>query len=571
MQNPENWNQQQWNDLFPFADYRDKQEATMKAIVTSLHDPDISNVLVSAPTGVGKSGMGVAAARSFDTSFYTTPQKKLRRQLEQDSVLNQHYETLRGRRDYTCGVTQDNCKDCKINKNVAESCWNHDECTYTVAKNDAMSADTAVITLSYLLTDSEIPVSNESMKISFEDRDLLVVDECHGLEDQTATLHAKVELTPWTVPPDCFKRAFADIDGNSIRHHSDQNLIGKVKTLKSRIGSYIHEKQTEEDLDEMEQNWLETAKDTKEDIEWVLEGIEEYDRDYVVDIERVKHPTKNGERKSVELRPVDVGAFLKTKLWSRADKRLLMSATVPFKNSESQYLYRIGLDPDETHVIRVGMPFPDKNRPVSLSDTVADMSSGGDDENWSEIMDKLNEIAGRHSGQRGLIHSVSYSRAERIARDAAAYDNLSGNVTLHRGDRPAMERLNEWVENDDYQIMLSPSMMEGVDMVDDMCRWQALIKMPYPYYGDNRVSYLVEETGWQGRRWYQEKTANMVVQSVGRAVRHKDDWAQFYILDEKFDELRDRVDLPEWFTDSITEEYQPIEHKDDPDPLEFEL
>lgn len=551
----------------------------MKAVVKSLHDDSISNVLVSAPTGVGKSGIGVAACRSFDSAFYTTPQKKLRRQLEEDDVLSKHYETLRGRRDYQCNVTGDDCKECSVNKNKVESCWNQEGCTYIEAKQRAMSADTAVITPSYLLADSDIPVRqpNGDKKISFNDRDLIVVDECHGLEDQTATLHAVIELTPWTVPPDCFNRSFADVNGDDLRHHTDQNIVSKIASLRSRIDNYIKEKMEKsndkdrDNLTQFEQNWVETAQDTMSDIDWFLDGVREYDRDYVIDTKRVKHPTKNGKRKSIKIRPVRAAPFLKTKLWNRADTRLLMSATVPFREIEEQFLYRIGLDPDETHVIRVGMPFPDKNRPVNLSDTVADMSGGGDDDNWSAIMSKINELAGRHSGQRGMIHSVSYSRAERIARDSTGYDNLSGNVTMHRGDRPAMERLEEWVDNDDYQIMVSPSMMEGVDMVDDMCRWQALLKLPYPYFGDNRVSYIVQETGWQGRKWYDEKTANMVVQSVGRAVRHKDDWSQFYVLDEKFHDLRQKVDFPDWFDDSIREEFQPIDHHEDPDPLEFEL
>jgi len=36
-------------------------------------------------------------------------------------------------------------------------------------------------------------------------------------------------------------------------------------------------------------------------------------------------------------------------------------------------------------------------------------------------------------------------------------------------------------------VLISPSMMEGVDLADDMSRFQILCKVPFPYLGDAAI------------------------------------------------------------------------------------
>jgi ATP-dependent DNA helicase DinG len=45
-----------------------------------------------------------------------------------------------------------------------------------------------------------------------------------------------------------------------------------------------------------------------------------------------------------------------------------------------------------------------------------------------------------------------------------------------------------------------------------------------------------------------------MVQSYGRSIRSKDDWATTYILDSRFGFFvsKNRSILPNWFTDAIT-------------------
>ena len=70
-------------------------------------------------------------------------------------------------------------------------------------------------------------------------------------------------------------------------------------------------------------------------------------------------------------------------------------------------------------------------------------------------------------------------------------------------------------------------MSEGVDLKEDLSRFQILCKVPYPYLGDPIVKKRMNKFP----DWYALKTAMTVVQSVGRSVRNSEDTAITYILD----------------------------------------
>lgn len=109
--------------------------------------------------------------------------------------------------------------------------------------------------------------------------------------------------------------------------------------------------------------------------------------------------------------------------------------------------------------------------------------------------------------------------------------------------------IDEWQESDDLHMLLSPRMMEGVDLHGDMCRWQVLVKTPYMPAGDARVDYLLNEMNdW---RWYKETAAQRTIQAAGRAVRSKDDYARYYVLDEAIENVLTPKIMPEWFAEAM--------------------
>lgn len=574
-----------WDGLFPFPSFRAKQKDVMEAAVNALHNPEIDNVVVDAPTGVGKSAINVAAARTFDSSFYITPQKKLRRQLQQDAVLNDYYKALRGRRDYTCGVSGSDCESCEINRGSGQCrdyarnskySETHDEsqqCTYWNNKLEARNADTAVLTFAYLVIDSRfLPPAKDGKPVSFGDRDLLIVDECHGLENQVASLFAGFKVSPWTIPPNVYRDIARHLDmDTTTRHHEVMDIM---ETLRDRCRAYKHEHKNDDGYGEQVDDCRQFIKNA----EWFFEEVNDWDKDWVVDMDRTRHPDKNKKVKSFTLKPVRVDSFLQNFVWSRASNRLLTTATLPYRGDPNRWIRRIGLDPARTHFLWVQMPFPASNRPIHVHTEVAEMSGGGDDRNWDGIMAELERLAGKHSGENGLVHTASYKRAERIYKSVktGGYPNLSDNVLFHDAEKDSSAFIDRWQASNE-NIVLSPSMMEGVDLKDDMCRWQVLLKVPYPNMGDSRVDYLMDDDVGYGAdwQWYYETTAQSIIQSAGRAVRSKTDYADYYVLDESFEDVRRKVSLPDWFQDAITTDpsnsaqTNAVTPKTTNDPLEF--
>ncbi|GAI61214.1 unnamed protein product [marine sediment metagenome] len=97
-------------------------------------------------------------------------------------------------------------------------------------------------------------------------------------------------------------------------------------------------------------------------------------------------------------------------------------------------------------------------------------------------------------------------------------------------------------------VLISPAIKDGVDLKDDMCRFQILLKVPYPNIKDARVNYLLNVK--KDRDWYNNETAKDIIQTYGRAVRSPTDYAKFYIIDGSFRTFPKKL-FPRWFLDAL--------------------
>ena len=111
------------------------------------------------------------------------------------------------------------------------------------------------------------------------------------------------------------------------------------------------------------------------------------------------------------------------------------------------------------------------------------------------------------------------------------------------------EVLRKHMNSDEPTVLLSPSMTEGVDLVDEASRFQIICKIPYPYLGDKLVKKRMNKWKW----WYALQTTKTIVQSVGRSIRSESDFAVTYILDSDFSKFyyRNTYLFPESFRESM--------------------
>lgn len=526
-------------ELFPHPSFRENQYETLSACLNAL-DNGYKNIVIDAPVGNGKSGLCTALLRYADDGFYSTPQRGLRQQVQDDEALEPYVEDLKARSDYHCNVTNADCKDCGVYQSQDRSCAEQSgpPCNYWRRKQTVMGSDIAVITFSMLIVDGMIPVEVNGMKVSFDDRDMVVVDEAHGLVEQTREMHAGFDITPYGIPGHILDGVLDSVSWDASRYSDVQT---ELVTILQRCDDFVRDVPPMEmsDAEERCHRLMEKIKRANKDVQ---EG-----RAWVVDVEGTKYG--NEYRKTLELRPIYVGNFLKNFVWERGNKRIISTATLRHRNNPDIWLNQVGLDPDKTKVISVGMTFPKKNRPVIKDSMVGSMSDGGCDDYWQEIMEELNNIAKKHVNKKGICHTASYDRAKKVEETATEeeYPYLHGNVYVHTRDEDSEAAIENWLASD-MDMVLSPSMMEGVDLKDDKGRYNILMKVPYPQI-NSWTEYLLEETdyGWNS---YFDRAAIRVAQAYGRTNRSKSDYSNFYILDEDYEKLKKKASIPQWMTEA---------------------
>jgi len=160
---------------------------------------------------------------------------------------------------------------------------------------------------------------------------------------------------------------------------------------------------------------------------------------------------------------------------------------------------------------------------------------------------KITSLLDKYDKVRVIIHSVSGDLAQAIS-DGFAPQHVFRRV-LHKGGdkRRALAEFTRPVRP--TAVLISPSVSEGFNGKDSLCRLNIIPKVSYPYLGDPIVAALAREDP----EWYAEQAARTVVQQYGRVMRHKEDYGITYILDRDFDRLytNHRDLFPLWFQEAI--------------------
>jgi len=220
-----------------------------------------------------------------------------------------------------------------------------------------------------------------------------------------------------------------------------------------------------------------------------------------------------------------------------------MSATV---FSKEAFCRTLGVPEAETAFIRVKeSSFPVENRRI-YSLAVARLSRESMDASMGGIAMAVDEIMNRHAGERGIVHTTSYAQDRYIREHVSPLNRARLSSTEGVSSRPALLKAHG---SRDESVLISPSLHEGVDLKDELSRFQVLVKVPYPDLSDRRTRIKLE----RNPGWYDWQTALRLVQTYGRSVRGETDHAVTYVLDSHFPSfVRNHRDLfPEYFLEAI--------------------
>lgn len=247
----------------------------------------------------------------------------------------------------------------------------------------------------------------------------------------------------------------------------------------------------------------------------------------------------------VELKPLDVSTYCKS-LFEKCSKTLIMSATI--LNYKS-FCRNIGLNPNEVKFIQVQSDFPSAHRPIiPLNIAYLNYNNLQSNEVKLAIAKTVDSLMTMHKDQKGIIHTTSYEQLNFIKENISKTNARRLLVT-----DPEIQRDDVIFEHTKSTtkptVLISPSLHTGLDLKDELSRFQIITKVPYPNKGDRWTNAKREVDA----EWYYWQTALKLIQAYGRSVRSKEDWAKTYILDSAFGYFvkKNKDILPNWFIQAI--------------------
>ena len=258
------------------------------------------------------------------------------------------------------------------------------------------------------------------------------------------------------------------------------------------------------------------------------------------------NPNPNQKPKSkinkVVFKPLDVSPYCRP-LFELTGITLIMSATILDVDT---FCHNIGLDRDKVKFIEMGSEFPIENRPIYPMNTAhLNYTTLKLDRIHRKIASSIDKIMDHHSNEKGVIHTTSYAQVNFI-KSFLSDKNLR-RLTITDPEIPRDEIIAKHHRSNN-SVLISPSVHTGLDLKDELSRFQILVKVPYPSLGDR---WIKKKQMLDGGKWYRWQTVLKTVQAYGRSVRSKDDWAKTYLLDSSFDNFIRTNKFPGWFLEAI--------------------
>lgn len=519
--------------MFPYENYRPGQKEAIDFILKSFANGK-RIVFLEAPTGAGKSAIAYTVAKHFESSYYLTATKILQSQLAKDFKKDQQLVVLKGRNAYKCTRWQRAVQDkekireslvqelsrpefnfncnvgyCKLVKKKSELPECGDKCEYWRQNRRARKAQICVMNFDSFLFQTVYTTA-------FNGRDFLCADECHNVESKLLDFVSIIISD-------------RDLDIFLEEQKTPEDYVEYIKRidLRNTVRALI--------VDAMNKDKLKKA----DRLTKLLDRL-----DLLEDVDNqswVCHYAKKSRSRVIELKPLFVKKYAAPLLFNKADKILMMSATIL---SAQTMVESLGINKNEVAFHKVPSSFPAKNRPIYF-EPCGPLTYKQKHSTYPKLVKAVDAICKKNMEHRGIIHTHNFEIARLLIDQCKSYRRFLFQRDFEDKDAMLAEHGRK-----QGSIIVAPAMHEGIDLVDDLSRFQIICKVPYANQNDNPQLKQRVELSWNYYVWL---TALKLVQSCGRSVRHDKDWASTYILDSGFGKFMDMSIniLPEWFLEAL--------------------
>ena len=521
---------------------RDIQKQILKEIETNIK-LGFKKIVISAPTGVGKSAIGMAIAKYFGTGFFITKSKSLQDQYTRDFPI---LKSVKGKSNFEClklmdehkvddpilakelghtcekGVCLEGTEENSEGKSIKTFCTfkplikdvtfdtklNESTCTYYFQKYFGLISDFSVWNYSGFFQ----LMKNKSVFTDYLEKKVSIFDEAHGIEDQI------INFIGIDISNKQLDECKIDVSRYNISDVKELTAL-LVAMKKFYATQYAEIKGNDGDL-----KILEYYDENFKKFSDFIGQIESDPKNFLIS----DNSNDFGNSVTISIKPLLISKYVDD--FFNTEYQIFMSATINKKN----FCETMGLD--EKHVAFIDTPkspFLYEHRKVDFLD-VAFLNSRSSFAEEQNAIRKIDEILSKHKTERGLILTSSKKRCfdilsqlspENKKRIRICHSSNSDGTT--QDEKIAQHRATS------ASVLLSSSLWEGVDLKDDDSRFQIIAKAPYKSLGDTRVRAKMNKFP----SWYSSETMMKILQGFGRSIRSEDDWARTYVIDSTINNL----------------------------------
>jgi len=436
----------------------------------------------------------------------------------QDQYLKLFPDThiLKGKSNYICDVDPNfdvETAPCVLVSKIRDECWEKNRCPYYNTRNDSLLSRFSVLNYKMFL----------SLPNHVKRKNFIVCDEASELEDEL------------------IKQFSADINYDRLKLYNVEHKI-LINDSKDKARAWVYDlifnvseqinllinrvNKKHRTLSQPEKIKLQYLKNLHNSLSMV-DALWK-DCEFIID----------KDSKKVSFTPLKANKLTKF-IFDYGENILLMSATII---DHKNFAKTLGIT--EYEYVEGESDFDPQKSPIYVS-SKNKLNYKNLTNTLPAICEQIKSITDFHKTEKGIIHTHS--------RDITNFlkQKLCNNKRFLFRDEFANNEniLKEHYETDFPTVLVSPSLMFGVDLKDHFARFQIIVKLPYPPLSSKHIKKLFDED----KEWYENKMLNALVQACGRATRSKHDFSTTYILDGNVVNMlkRTKDKLPKSFIERI--------------------
>jgi ATP-dependent DNA helicase DinG len=493
-----------------FANFRDKTLYPQQIEAIEFFKKSTAPIVViHAPTGSGKTGIGNCCGMLYDNYTYIVSSKPLQAQLRRDFP---ELKSMFGRNNFSCQQYKElSCDDCT--HSIAYPCSHKKiDCLYEMQKRLVLGSKYRLLNYYYALFEMNYVGK-------FSGSELMICDEADLLEGLlTNFVQLYIPGTILTrlkckVPEYKTVKSQASIDSlkqwaGEVREKTNKSIITLQKSLE-------HKQLTKDKTFKDDALELKSYESIRGQLDIFISNVGD------TWIQERKPSYRHGINESLIFKPTWISEELSNKFFFRHGKRFLfMSATFPPKNVMGKLL---GRRPGDFDYLEIDSTFKRENRRIYTA-CFGSLNKKRFDKDVGKIIEVINIIVDKYPNQKGIIHTVSYKLNDLIMKSRG-----DGRFITHTS-KNRQEILNLHAESDLPLVLVSPSLTRGIDLIGDLARFCIIAKAPFLNLGDKFTSARAF-SGPVGSMWYRSMCAQDIQQAAGRGVRNATDWCHTWIVD----------------------------------------